>query len=191
MAMRNRVPSLLLACFGLSVALLNAQSIVANGPFENRIASLPSGTTIRAAEGKSSTLQKYAELPLSFERQGDSEFVARGQGYAMNIRGARATIALPVSGVSSTIGMEFTYGRQVAAIPEKELPGKVNYILGNDPRRWRLGLPRSEEHTSELQSRQYLVCRLLLEKHLQTGWGPRDAPPTLSPAVHASCVQHS
>src|SRR5258707_14877464 len=41
---------------------------------------------------------------------------------------------------------------------------------------WRLRLPkcaqlwfprqesRSEEHTSELQSRQYLVCRLLLEK---------------------------
>src|SRR3712207_8267882 len=31
---------------------------------------------------------------------------------------------------------------------------------------WRRGLPqaRSEEHTSELQSRQYLVCRLLLEK---------------------------
>src|SRR3712207_8559121 len=26
------------------------------------------------------------------------------------------------------------------------------------------GHPRSEEHTSELQSRQYLVCRLLLEK---------------------------
>src|SRR3712207_8535171 len=25
-------------------------------------------------------------------------------------------------------------------------------------------LPRSEEHTSELQSRQYLVCRLLLDK---------------------------
>src|SRR3712207_7084837 len=29
-----------------------------------------------------------------------------------------------------------------------------------DPRR----VERSEEHTSELQSRQYLVCRLLLEK---------------------------
>src|SRR5258707_9725618 len=26
------------------------------------------------------------------------------------------------------------------------------------------GCKRSEEHTSELQSRQYLVCRLLLEK---------------------------
>src|SRR3712207_7072300 len=31
---------------------------------------------------------------------------------------------------------------------------------GRDPR------PRSEEHTSELQSRQYLVCRLLLEKKI-------------------------
>src|SRR3712207_8355890 len=30
---------------------------------------------------------------------------------------------------------------------------------------WPVPLPfRSEEHTSELQSRQYLVCRLLLEK---------------------------
>src|SRR3712207_8550339 len=30
--------------------------------------------------------------------------------------------------------------------------------------RRRLHAARSEEHTSELQSRQYLVCRLLLEK---------------------------
>src|SRR5438445_10054497 len=43
----------------------------------------------------------------------------------------------------------------------------------HQPRRPRAPLPlhpparhveRSEEHTSELQSRQYLVCRLLLEK---------------------------
>src|SRR3712207_7242808 len=33
---------------------------------------------------------------------------------------------------------------------------------GRDPR-------RSEEHTSELQSRQYLVCRLLLEKKKKIG----------------------
>src|SRR3712207_7787525 len=30
------------------------------------------------------------------------------------------------------------------------------------------GVRRSEEHTSELQSRQYLVCRLLLEKKKTT-----------------------
>src|SRR3712207_8994594 len=31
-------------------------------------------------------------------------------------------------------------------------------------------VPRSEEHTSELQSRQYLVCRLLLEKKKNGGY---------------------
>src|SRR3712207_8208963 len=35
---------------------------------------------------------------------------------------------------------------------------------GSDPE---LVAARSEEHTSELQSRQYLVCRLLLEKKKQ------------------------
>src|SRR5438445_6352332 len=38
---------------------------------------------------------------------------------------------------------------------------------------------RSEEHTSELQSRQYLVCRLLLEKKKKTHHVryPTPAPP--------------
>src|SRR3712207_8496666 len=35
---------------------------------------------------------------------------------------------------------------------------------GRRPRTPRPVAARSEEHTSELQSRQYLVCRLLLEK---------------------------
>src|SRR5947209_17309381 len=45
---------------------------------------------------------------------------------------------------------------------------------------WSQGIPlsyvqeRSEEHTSELQSRQYLVCRLLLEKKNSfTRWSAR------------------
>src|SRR3712207_8870382 len=36
--------------------------------------------------------------------------------------------------------------------------GDAHRLLGRERER------RSEEHTSELQSRQYLVCRLLLEK---------------------------
>src|SRR3712207_8172932 len=35
---------------------------------------------------------------------------------------------------------------------------------------------RSEEHTSELQSRQYLVCRLLLEKKGQATDAPVGLP---------------
>src|SRR3712207_4624956 len=38
------------------------------------------------------------------------------------------------------------------------------YLLGVLPTYQGQGIGRSEEHTSELQSRQYLVCRLLLEK---------------------------
>src|SRR3712207_860324 len=40
---------------------------------------------------------------------------------------------------------------------------------------------RSEEHTSELQSRQYLVCRLLLEK--KTTRRPPDPPPVPTPSA--------
>src|SRR3712207_7952307 len=49
-----------------------------------------------------------------------------------------------------------------ALAPVVEWLGLVGSVLratrGGSPR------SRSEEHTSELQSRQYLVCRLLLEK---------------------------
>src|SRR3712207_8455917 len=40
----------------------------------------------------------------------------------------------------------------------------VGRVVVANPRQVRLIAERSEEHTSELQSRQYLVCRLLLEK---------------------------
>src|SRR5258707_13203636 len=44
---------------------------------------------------------------------------------------------------------------------EQREPGQPAGIFPSET--WILGA-RSEEHTSELQSRQYLVCRLLLEK---------------------------
>src|SRR3712207_7327153 len=42
--------------------------------------------------------------------------------------------------------------------------GEDGALSGGRGRGGGLGTARSEEHTSELQSRQYLVCRLLLEK---------------------------
>src|SRR3712207_7127133 len=56
----------------------------------------------------------------------------------------------------------------------EDLLGRLGYELSRDgegrpvdavhPDGRRAVFVRSEEHTSELQSRQYLVCRLLLEK---------------------------
>src|SRR3712207_8369632 len=52
--------------------------------------------------------------------------------------------------------------------PHDLLPIGVLFARGprmhRGDRRLKRERPRSEEHTSELQSRQYLVCRLLLEK---------------------------
>src|SRR5690625_6423313 len=49
------------------------------------------------------------------------------------------------------------FGMLQNKIPEKHRD-KVGCNCGDNPH------PRSEEHTSELQSRGHLVCRLLLEK---------------------------
>src|SRR5690625_6210275 len=43
------------------------------------------------------------------------------------------------------------------------IPGRIETSVGAD-----LAILRSEEHTSELQSRGHLVCRLLLEKKKMT-----------------------
>src|SRR2546422_2715292 len=45
---------------------------------------------------------------------------------------------------------------------------------------------RSEEHTSELQSRLHLVCRLLLEKKKNKGTPQHDD----APAESSSCALH-
>src|SRR2546425_9472699 len=48
---------------------------------------------------------------------------------------------------------------------EFEHAGRVpEYDPLKEPEEWGVILNRSEEHTSELQSLAYLVCRLLLEK---------------------------
>src|SRR3712207_8283715 len=49
-------------------------------------------------------------------------------------------------------------GTQVANVPGTVGKGREEAVA-----------TRSEEHTSELQSRQYLVCRLLLEKKKKNG----------------------
>src|SRR5438445_3745433 len=49
---------------------------------------------------------------------------------------------------------------------------------------------RSEEHTSELQSRQYLVCRLLLEKkkrNIEQERGKRESNSPRAAPFHFQC----
>src|SRR3712207_8614527 len=66
--------------------------------------------------------------------------------------------ALPISSASGPVySTAYTAVRGLAMIASQ--PSVKSMFAGSE-----MSLSRSEEHTSELQSRQYLVCRLLLEK---------------------------
>jgi len=78
-------------------------------------------------------------LPLSFEASSPG-YVARGAGYAISLTGAAVNIHLR----SETIQMRFSGGRNSNGMPENALPGKVNYLLGKNPKDWRIGVPTFE-----------------------------------------------
>src|SRR3712207_7050339 len=67
--------------------------------------------------------------------------------------------ALPISSTSRPEPSTSRRPQEVRA-PSPASPPTTSKPAASNP-----GTSRSEEHTSELQSRQYLVCRLLLEKN--------------------------
>src|SRR3712207_7162743 len=71
--------------------------------------------------------------------------------------------ARPGAGPSSPSGAGLVRDLELPALDVGLDLLHLRHDVGGDLRR-RVRVVRSEEHTSELQSRQYLVCRLLLEK---------------------------
>ena len=67
--------------------------------------------------------------------------MARGNGYMIALESGSATIGfLAQVGSSRSVSMEFAGARKVSGTAGPELPGKVNYLLGNNPKQWRFGL---------------------------------------------------
>src|SRR5690554_1098727 len=73
---------------------------------------------------------------------------------------------------------------EVVEVPAPTLPAPVQSA---DQARETAARSRSEEHTSELQSRPHLVCRLLPEKKsaVYLRWRPSAAPPIFAPTKPA------
>src|SRR3712207_8522019 len=92
-----------------------------------------------------STLFPYTTL----FRSSAGEPALRGQ-YGLRFAGGAGGGQCPESGLGLGLG-DSAADSGVLHAAEVGLAGAVEAV-------------RSEEHTSELQSRQYLVCRLLLEK---------------------------
>src|SRR5438034_6093315 len=80
----------------------------------------------------------------------------------------------------STLFPHTTLFRSLVAVLGGALPGGAE-----SPRPLsRDAAPRSEEHTSELQSHSDLVCRLLLEKKKKIRYSPPSPQRHLNPAPH-------
>src|SRR3712207_7054241 len=73
-------------------------------------------------------------------------------------------MAASVEEIASTEGI----GPKIAASVHEFFASDSNREVIEKLRAAGVNFTRSEEHTSELQSRQYLVCRLLLEKKNST-----------------------
>ena len=101
----------------------------------------------------------YGTIPLSFEAnhgQADAQvqYLSRGPGYGLFLTGSEAVLSLNRSGANRTgvvgpqlaasalLRMELVgSNRAVAAAGQDQLPGTVNYFLGNDPAQWQANVP--------------------------------------------------
>src|SRR5215510_51324 len=96
----------------------------------------------------------------------DDEVIAQGMARHLGAAGFD-----PVSVGNGTQGLALLrYEKPDVCVLHLMLPGVDGWKLIETARNEGIGTPivRSEEHTSELQSRGHLVCRLLLEKKKKT-----------------------
>jgi hypothetical protein len=150
---------------------LSAQFLLATGVFaatsflQANAASAPSyGHS--SSEQKALVIQHFAELPLSFEANrgqayATANFVVRGFGYGLYLTGDGAVVepcrSAPIArrsddqfpahrlrhpGTCDALRMRLQNASAAATpVGEDELPGTVNYFVGNDPSLWRTHIP--------------------------------------------------
>src|SRR3712207_7607813 len=85
------------------------------------------------------TLSLHDALPISIIGYG-----SQGHAHSLNLKDSGVDVVVGLREGSKSVAEAESNGLRVTGIAD--------------------AASRSEEHTSELQSRQYLVCRLLLEK---------------------------
>lgn len=103
----------------------------------------------------------YGKLPLSFElNQGQTDeqvkFLSRGSGYSVFLNSGEVVTTLrkpvvdeksaksqkPETTTDAVLRMKFVGGNSQPVVTGlDELPGKVNYLIGNDPTKWNTEIP--------------------------------------------------
>jgi len=125
--------------------------------------SLRSHVGSSGPDSRQRAAQAYGRLPLGFEpNRGQTDarvkFLARGHGYKLFLTTVEAVLGLDAASQTRGAGAAQTSTRPavlrmrlVGANPHpsvlgaRRLPGRINYLLGNDPHRWRVGIPTFAE----------------------------------------------
>lgn len=164
-AVRGRILAAAVVLMGAACVLLGGGSPSGQtvAPVPTLAASLSAvpGIGVRQANASVRTQSLLSGLPLRFEpNQGQgnldsadsrAKFVARGAGFGLFLGSEGATLTL-LSRDHSTpnfdaridaVQMRLSGANQAARLTALDrLPGKSNYLLGNDPRNWRTGVPQ-------------------------------------------------
>src|SRR3712207_6942436 len=115
-----------------------------------------------------STLFPYTTLFRSVHRVQPGTIVqldqATGEFCLPEQAPAKALFVTAGSGITPVMGILRNHPELTDVVLVHSAPTADDVVFGEDLREMAAEGRRSEEHTSELQSRQYLVCRLLLEK---------------------------
>src|SRR5579862_785482 len=165
-AMKSLCFTCLFLVFTSTFGLTQSSPVAIN----NRRANVASPASTPSTDPKAKIFAQYGSLPLSFEaNQGQVgrqvNFLSRTNGYSLFLASDEAVFALsttkrdtynaknagharmPQSGVNASKGggvlrMKLVNANAAAKVTGvNELPGKTNYFIGNDPKKWRTNIP--------------------------------------------------
>jgi len=137
---RGLLPLFLVLCLFIAFSLLFSRSRPVQS--HERPAS-PRSSTDKLVDSPNAAKAALTNLPLSFEELDDQrQFLVRGSGYRMLLSATAATIAVKSQARSRLLRLTLLGANQASEASALEpLAGKRNYLLGNDPSKWRLDVP--------------------------------------------------
>jgi hypothetical protein len=162
------------AAFGVCwLPFLNRQNSAPRANTRQAVPPFPSSGLARSRSALWNALRNYAKLPLSFEpttgelHHGTAKYLSHGKGYTMGLTSDGVVLSLrkprdrkqsatplpssparhkSTNADSALVEMKLLGANPAASVSAAgELPGKTNYLIGNDPKKWRINVPNYEK----------------------------------------------
>ncbi len=139
----NRVVFVLGVVFLIST--LGAVIFVAASSNDGIPPAIPLAATATDTSAKAQIAHRFGELPLSFEiNKGQTDdsvkFLSHGPGYDLFLGANEAVLSLQQP--QAVLRLKMIGANAASRVEgEEELPGKVNYFIGNDREQWRRNVP--------------------------------------------------